>query len=118
MDATIDVVDLTAVMPGYRSIAQLYTDSRSAIDQFVSEKDQPPAAKILKPTSLWLRLSGTRCCQNTKKLHERPLMGWVEIVLNRTDILDKLERRPIIYKYIKPSNLSINLNCYLPHGGV
>lgn len=39
MDATVDVVDLTAVMPGYRPIAQLYTDSRSAIDRFVREKD-------------------------------------------------------------------------------
>ncbi|MEG4405728.1 hypothetical protein [Microcoleus sp. MON2_D5] len=69
MDATVDVVDFTAVIPGYRPIAQLYTDCRSAIDRFVSEKDQPPAAKILKPTSLWLRISGTRCCQNPKKLH-------------------------------------------------
>ncbi|MBD1884237.1 hypothetical protein [Microcoleus vaginatus] len=69
MDATVDVVDLTAVIPGYRPIAQLYTDSRSAIDRFVSEKDQPPAAKILKPTSSWLRISGTRCCHNPKKLH-------------------------------------------------
>ncbi|MEG5040368.1 MULTISPECIES: hypothetical protein [unclassified Microcoleus] len=69
MNATVDVVDLTAVIPGYRPIAQLYTDCRSAIDRFVSEKDQPPAAKILKPTSLWRRISGTRCCPNPKKLH-------------------------------------------------
>ncbi|MEG4224738.1 hypothetical protein QUA35_00210 [Microcoleus sp. N9_B2] len=69
MDTIINVLDLTAVMPGYRPIAQLYTDSRSAIDRFVRDKDQPPAAKILKPTSLWRRSSGTRCCQNPKKLH-------------------------------------------------
>ncbi|MEG4520616.1 MULTISPECIES: hypothetical protein [unclassified Microcoleus] len=69
MDATVDVVDLTAVMPGYRPIAQLYTDSRSAIDRFVREKDRQTAVKILKPTSLWRRISGTRCCQNPKKLH-------------------------------------------------
>ncbi|MEP6516635.1 hypothetical protein [Microcoleus vaginatus] len=69
MDAKVDVVDLTAVMPGYRSIAQLYTDCRSAIDRFVREKDRQTAVKILKPTSLWLRISGTRCCQNPKKLH-------------------------------------------------
>ena len=69
MDAIVDAVDLTAVIPGYRSIAQLYTDCRSAIDRFLPEKDQPPAAKILKPTSLWLRMSGTRCCPNPKKLH-------------------------------------------------
>ncbi|MEG5159145.1 hypothetical protein QUB37_01655 [Microcoleus sp. AT3-A2] len=69
MDATVDVVDLTAVMPGYRPIAQLYTDSRSAIDRFVREKDRSIAAKILKPTSLWPRISGTRCYYNPKKLH-------------------------------------------------
>ncbi|WP_242722590.1 hypothetical protein [Microcoleus vaginatus] len=38
MDATVDAVDLTAVMPGDRPIAQLYTDSRSAIDRFLREK--------------------------------------------------------------------------------
>ncbi|MEG4852164.1 hypothetical protein QUB10_14745 [Microcoleus sp. B5-D4] len=70
MEATVDVVDGTAVLPGYRSmLAQLYTDSRSAIDPFVREKDRQPAAKILKPTSWWRRISGTRCCQNPKKLH-------------------------------------------------
>ncbi len=67
MDATVDVVDFTAVMPGYRPIAQLYTDSRSAIDRFLPEKDQPPAAKILKPTSLWLRMSGGRGAAQIQK---------------------------------------------------
>ncbi|MEG3926704.1 MULTISPECIES: hypothetical protein [unclassified Microcoleus] len=47
MDAIINAVDLTALMPGYRPIAQLYTDYRSAIDRFVREKDRQPAAKIL-----------------------------------------------------------------------
>ncbi|AFZ10153.1 hypothetical protein Osc7112_5958 [Oscillatoria nigro-viridis PCC 7112] len=60
MDTIINAVYLTGVIPGYRPIAQLYTDSRSAIDRFLREKDQPPAAKILKPTSLWLRISGRR----------------------------------------------------------
>ncbi|MEG4914647.1 MULTISPECIES: hypothetical protein [unclassified Microcoleus] len=69
MDAIVDAVDLTAVRQGYRPIAQLYTDSRSAIDPFVHEKDRQPAAKILKPTSWWRRISGTRCCHNRIKLH-------------------------------------------------
>ena len=33
MDATLDVVDLTAVMPGYRPIAQLYTGSGTTVDR-------------------------------------------------------------------------------------
>ncbi|MEG4303288.1 hypothetical protein [Microcoleus sp. D3_18a_C4] len=69
MDAIINAVDLTALMPGYRPIAHSYTDSRSAIDRFVREKDRQPAPKILQPTSLWRRISGTRCCPNPKKLH-------------------------------------------------
>ncbi|HSF76503.1 MAG TPA: hypothetical protein VLA84_22090 [Microcoleus sp.] len=69
MDTIINAVDLTTVIPGYRSIAQSYTNSRSAIDRFVRQKDRQPAAKILKPTPLWGRISGTRCCQNPKKLH-------------------------------------------------
>jgi hypothetical protein len=69
MDVIVDAVDLTAVIPAYRPIDQLYTDARSAIDRFVREKDRQPAAKILQATSLWRMISGTRCCQNPKKLH-------------------------------------------------
>ena len=47
MDATVDVVDLTEVMPGYRPIAQLYTDSGTAVDRAVCDRDPQPA-KILK----------------------------------------------------------------------
>ncbi|MEG4574765.1 hypothetical protein QUA56_19035 [Microcoleus sp. N3A4] len=105
MDATANVVDLTAIVPGYRSIAQLYTDSRSAVDRAVRDRERQPATKILKPTSLWRRISGRRCCQNTIKLHQPPLIASVEIVLKRTDILDELERRPVIYKYMKHPNI-------------
>lgn len=105
MDAIVDAVDLTAVMPGYRPIAQLYTDSGTAVDRAVREQDRQPAAKMLKPTSLSRRISGTQCCQNTIKLHQRPLITSVEIVFKRTDILDELERSPVIYKYMKPANI-------------
>ena len=33
MDATVDVVELAALMPGSRLIAQLYTDSGTAVDR-------------------------------------------------------------------------------------
>lgn len=65
MNATVNVVNLTAVMPGDRPIAQLYTDSGTAVDRAVREKDRQSAAKILKRTSSSRRISGTRRCQNT-----------------------------------------------------
>lgn len=33
MNATLDVVDLSALMPGSRPIPQLYTDSGTAVDR-------------------------------------------------------------------------------------
>ncbi|MEG4500760.1 hypothetical protein QUB05_27080 [Microcoleus sp. F10-C6] len=105
MDAIVDALDLTAVVRGYRPIAQLYTDSRSAVDRFLREKDRQPATKILKPTSLWRMISGGRCCQNTIKLHQPSLIASVEIFLKRTDILDEIERYPVIYKYMKHPNI-------------
>ena len=86
MDATVNVVDLTAVMPGERPIAQLYTDSGTAVDRAVREKDRQSAAKILKRTSFWWRISRTRCCPNTIELHQPPLIASLEIALKRTDI--------------------------------
>ncbi len=65
MDATVNVVDLTAVMPGKRPIAQLYTDSGTAVDRAAGDKNPQLAAKILKRTSSSRRISRTRCCQNT-----------------------------------------------------
>ncbi|MGB3264621.1 MAG: hypothetical protein WBA89_11730 [Microcoleus sp.] len=47
MNATVDVVNLT-VMPGYRPIAQLYADSRSAAVGAAPEKHlQPGSSKLL-----------------------------------------------------------------------
>ncbi len=94
MDATVNVVDLTAVMPGERPlakpskrIAQLYTDDPSPVDRrAASQKNRQPAAKILKRTSSSRRISGTRCCQNTIELHQPPLITSLEIALKRTDI--------------------------------
>ena len=86
MDATVNVVNLTAVMPGDRPIAQLYTDSGTAVDRAASQKNRQPAAKILKRTSSSRRISGTRRCQNTIELHQPPLIASLEIALKRTDI--------------------------------
>ena len=41
MKATLDVVDLTALMPGSRPIAQLYTDSGTAVDRGARHLDRP-----------------------------------------------------------------------------
>lgn len=81
MNATVNVVNLTAVMLGERSIAQWYTDSVTA-----SPKNLQLAAKMLKRTSSSRRISGTRCCPNTIELHQPPLIASLEIALKRTDI--------------------------------
>ncbi|MEG4801417.1 hypothetical protein QUB63_16150 [Microcoleus sp. ARI1-B5] len=44
MDATVDVVDLTAVMPGDRPNAQFYTDYRSAVAPRAIGIGNPPSA--------------------------------------------------------------------------
>ncbi|MBE9184669.1 hypothetical protein IQ270_08025 [Microcoleus sp. LEGE 07076] len=47
MNATVNVANLT-VMPGYRPIAQLYADSRSAAVRAAPEKHlQPGSSKLL-----------------------------------------------------------------------
>ncbi|MEG4088784.1 hypothetical protein [Microcoleus sp. Pol12B4] len=69
MDKIINAVDLNTVIPGYRAIAQSYTDSRSAIDRFMRGKDRQPAAEILKPAPLSRRICGRQFCHNPKKLH-------------------------------------------------
>ncbi len=87
MDATVNVVDLTAVMPGERPIAQLYTDSATAVDRrAASHKNRLLAPKMLKHTSSSRRISGTRYCKNTIDLHQPPLIASLEIALKRTDI--------------------------------
>ena len=60
MDATVNVVNLTAVMPGDRPIAQLYTDYPPPVDRrAASEKNLQLAAKMLERTSSSRRISGT-----------------------------------------------------------
>lgn len=86
MDARLDLVDLTAVMPGYRPTAQLYTGSGTMVDRAVRHKNPQLAAKILKHTSFSRRISRTRCCQSTIELHRRRLIASLEIVLKPTDI--------------------------------
>lgn len=49
MDATVDVVDLSALMPESRPIAQLYADSGTAVDRGADHLDrQPGCSKILQ----------------------------------------------------------------------
>ena len=95
MDATLDVVDLTAVMPGDRPIAQLYTGSGTTVDRAVRQKNPQLAAKIFKYTSFSRRISWTRCCQDTIELHRRRLIASLEIVLKPTDILGRTRTKSI-----------------------
>lgn len=47
-DATVDVVDLSALMPGSRLLAQLYTDSGTAVDRGADHLErQPGFSKLL-----------------------------------------------------------------------
>jgi hypothetical protein len=46
MDTIINAVYLTAVIPGYRPIAQLYTDYRSAIVGSCARKTNHPPLKF------------------------------------------------------------------------
>jgi hypothetical protein len=47
MDATVDVVYLTALMPGFRPIAQLYTDSGTAVDRGAGHLERQPGCSQL-----------------------------------------------------------------------
>ena len=74
MDATVDVVDLSALMPESRRIAQLYTDSGTAVDRGQgSLQRQPGFRKILQfhnrgATVRKSRYSGHNCCAQYKTL--------------------------------------------------
>jgi len=49
MNATLDVVDLSALMPESRPIAQLYTDSGTAVDWGAGHLErQPGFSKLLQ----------------------------------------------------------------------
>ena len=49
MNATLDVVDLSGLMPGARPIAQLYTDSGTAVDRDAGHLErQPGFSKLLQ----------------------------------------------------------------------
>ena len=49
MNATLDVVGLTALMPGSRPTAQLYTDSGTAVDRGAGHLErQPGFSKLLQ----------------------------------------------------------------------
>ena len=49
MNATLDVVDLTALMPESRPLAQLYTDSGTAVDRGAGHLErQPGFSKLLQ----------------------------------------------------------------------
>lgn len=132
MDATVDVVDLTALMPGSNPIAQSYTDSGRAVRGARLLDRQPGFSKLLqfrnrRATVKNLDIPGTIAARSIKpyarsyvfvaqifrdavlrqddRVKQPPLIASVEIVFQRTDIINELERRPVIYKYMKPPNI-------------
>ena len=133
MDATVDVVELTALMPGSRPIPQLYKDSGTAVDRRARHLDrQPGCSKLLqfrnrRATVKNLDIPGTIVACSIKpyarsyvlvaedfrdavlrqddRVKQPSLIASLEIVLKPTDILDELEQSPVIYKYMKCPNI-------------
>jgi hypothetical protein len=133
MDATVDVVELTALMPGSRPIPKLYKDSGTAVDRGACHQDRPPGcSKLLqfrnrRATVKNLHIPGTIAARNIKpyarscvfvaenfrdavlreydQVKQPWLIASLEIVLKQTDILDELQRSRVIYKYMKPLNI-------------
>lgn len=133
MEATVDVVELTALMPGSRPIAQLYSDSGTAVERGARHQDrQLGFSKLLqfrnrRATVKNLNIPGTMAARSIKfyarsyvlvaedfggavlreydRLKQPSLIASLEIVLKRTNILDELERSPVIYQYMKRPNI-------------
>ncbi|WP_293124747.1 hypothetical protein [Microcoleus sp. bin38.metabat.b11b12b14.051] len=58
-----------------------------------------PYPRSYAPTPLsWI--SATRHCHNPIELHQQQFAS-LQIVLKRTNILDELERKPVIHRYLK-----------------
>jgi len=129
MNATLDVVDLTALMPGSRPTAQLYAGSGTAVDRGAGHVErQPGFSKLLLfrnrgATVKNLDILGTISARSIKpyarryvivaenfrdgvireydRVKQPSLIASLEIVLKPTDILDELEHSRVIYKYMK-----------------
>ncbi len=133
MNATLDVVDLTALMPGSRPTAQLYTDSGTAVDRGAGHLErQPGFSKLLQfrnrgATVKNLDIPGTISARSIKpqvrryvivaenfreavlreydRVKQPSLIASLQIVLKSTDILDELEQSPVVYKDMKRPNI-------------
>jgi hypothetical protein len=129
MNATVDVVDLTALMPESRPTAQLYRDSGTAVDRGAGHLErQPGFSKLWQfrnrgATVKNLDIPGTISARSIKpyarryvivaenfrsavlreydRVKQPSLIASLEIVLKPTDILDELEHSRVIYKYMK-----------------
>jgi hypothetical protein len=132
MNATVDVVDLTALIPESRPTAQLYADSGTAVGGAGHLERQPGFSKLLQfrnrgATVKNLDIPGTISARSIKpyarryvivaenfrsavireydRVKQPSLIASLEIVLKPTDILDELEQSPVIYKYMKCPNI-------------
>jgi len=132
-DATVDVVHLSALRLESRLIAQLYTDSGTAVDRGPGHLErQPGFSKLLQfrnrgATVKNLDILGTFSARSIKpyarryvivaenfrhavlreydRVKQASLIASLQIVLKPTDILDELEHSPVIYKYMKRPNI-------------
>ena len=133
MNATVDAVDLTGLMPESRPLAQLYTDSGTAVDRGAGHLERQPgfskllqfrnrgatvknldipgtiSARTIKPYARRYVIVGenfrSAVLQEYDRVKQASLIASVEIVLKPTDILDELEHSPVIYKYMKLPNI-------------
>ncbi|MEG3956465.1 hypothetical protein [Microcoleus sp. herbarium2] len=125
MNATLDVVDLSALMPGSRPAAQFYTASGTAVDRGAGHLErQPGFSKLLLfrnrgGTVKNLDIPGTISARSIKlyarryvivaenfrdavireydRVKQPSLIASLQIVFKPTDILDELEQSPVIY---------------------
>lgn len=133
MNATLDVVHLTALIPESSPIAQLYTDSGTAVDRGAGHLDRQPgfskllefrnrggtvkdldipdtiAARSIKPQARRYVIVAENFRDAVLREYDRvkqpSLIASLQIVLKPTDILDELEQSPVIYKYMKHPNI-------------
>ena len=133
MKATVDVVDWTALMPESPPLAQLYTDSGTAVDRGAGHIERQPGCSKLLQFRNWgatvknLDIPDTIAARSIKpyarryvivaenfrdavlreydRVKQPSLIASLQIVLKPTDILDELAQSPAIYKYMKRPNI-------------
>jgi hypothetical protein len=127
MNATVDVVDLSALMPESSPTAQLHTDSGTAVDRgarailsgnpalansgsfATGARRSKISMRSIKPYARRYVIVAENfrdaVLQEYDRVKQPSLIASVERVLKPTEILDELEHSPVIYKYMKRPNI-------------